>query len=174
MAKATKAQAKTRAKELREAIDYHSYRYHVLDDPEIADAEYDALVGELMDIETEFPDLITPDSPTQRVGAPPSDLFAPVTHRSPMMSLDNCFSLEELQAWGGRVERGVGKAGGYVVELKMDGVAVNLIYENGVLVKGATRGNGFEGEDITANLKTIRAVPLKLRGQAPKVMEARG
>jgi len=174
MAKFTKAQAKARARELREAIDYHSYRYHVLDDPEVADAEYDALVGELMDIEREFPDLITSDSPTQRIGAPPSDLFAPVTHRSPMMSLDNCFSLEELQAWGGRVERGVGQAGGYVTELKMDGVAVNLIYENGVLVKGATRGNGREGEDITANLKTVRAVPLKLRGKAPKVIEARG
>jgi len=174
MAKFSKAQAKSRAKELREAIDYHSYRYHVLDDPEVADAEYDALVGELIEIEKEFPDLITPDSPTQRVGPPPSDLFAPVRHRSPMMSLDNCFTLEELQAWGRRVERAVGQAGGYVTELKMDGVAVNLIYENGVLIKGATRGNGYEGEDITANLKTIRAVPLKLRGKAPKVIEARG
>ena len=174
MAKLTKAQAKTRVKKLREEIDYHSYRYHVLDDPEVADAEYDALVAELMDLETEFPNLVTPDSPTQRIGAPPSDLFAPVRHRSPMMSLDNCFSLEELQAWGARVERGVGKAGGYVTELKMDGVAVNLIYEAGSLVKGATRGDGYEGEDITGNLKTIRAVPLKLRGKAPGIIEVRG
>ncbi len=174
MAKLTKAQAKTHVKKLREEIDYHSYRYHVLDDPEVADAEYDALVAELMDLESEFPDLVTPDSPTQRIGAPPSDLFAPVRHRSPMMSLDNCFSLEELQAWGARVERGVGKAGPYVTELKMDGVAVNLIYEGGALVKGATRGDGHEGEDITGNLKTIRAVPLKLRGKAPKVIEVRG
>lgn len=174
MPKLTKASASKRIKELREAIDHHSYRYHVLDDPEIADVEYDALMLELGELEAEFPALVTSDSPTQRVGATPSDLFAPVTHRSPMMSLDNCFSLEELQAWGGRVERGVGTPGGFVTELKMDGVAVNLIYEGGVLVKGATRGNGRVGEDITANLKTIKAVPLKLRGKAPDVIEVRG
>jgi DNA ligase (NAD+) len=172
--KPTKSQAAKRAKELRTAIDHHSYRYHVLDDPEIADAEYDALVGELMKIEETYPDLVTPDSPTQRVGAPPSDLFAPVRHRSPMMSLDNCFSLEELLAWGKRVERAIGTATGFVTELKMDGIAVNLIYEDGAFVKGATRGDGRTGEDITANLKTVRAVPLKLRGKAPKVIEARG
>ena len=170
----TKAQAKKRAAELRDAIDYHSYRYHVLDDPEIADAEYDAQVAELIGLETRFPELVTPDSPTQRVGAPPSDLFAPVQHRSPMMSLDNCFSLEELQAWGRRVERGIGSADGFVVELKMDGVAVNLIYEDGVFVKGATRGDGRTGEDITGNLRTVRAVPLKLRGKPPSILEVRG
>lgn len=169
-----KTEAKKRAAELREAIDYHSYRYHVLDDPEVADAEYDALNRELLAIEEKFPDLVTPDSPTQRIGAPPSDLFSPVQHRSPMMSLDNAFSLEELEAWGKRVERGIGKADGFVVELKMDGVAVNLIYEDGVLVKGATRGDGRVGEDITGNLKTVRAVPLKLRGKPPKVLEVRG
>ncbi|MFP5352412.1 MAG: NAD-dependent DNA ligase LigA [Actinomycetota bacterium] len=169
-----KTQARKRAKELRDSIDHHSYRYHVLDDPEIADAEYDALVAELIDIESRFPDLVTPDSPTQRVGAPPSDLFAPVEHRTPMMSLDNCFSLEELQAWGRRVERGIGAADGFMVELKMDGIAVNLIYEDGLFVKGATRGDGRRGEDITANLRTVRAVPLKLRGKAPKILEVRG
>jgi DNA ligase (NAD+) len=174
VSKPTKSQAAKRAKELRAAIDHHSYRYHVLDDPEIADAEYDALVGELMEIEESYPDLVTPDSPTQRVGAPPSDLFAPVRHRSPMMSLDNCFSLEELLAWGKRVERAIGTATGFVTELKMDGVAVNLIYEDGAFFKGATRGDGRTGEDITANLKTVRAVPLKLRGNAPKVIEVRG
>src|SRR5687767_14049271 len=110
MAKLTKAVAAKRVKELRAAIDHHSYRYHVLDDPEIADVEYDALMLELGELESEYPALVTPDSPTQRVGATPSDLFAPVRHRSPMMSLDNSFSLEELQAWGGRVERGVGKS----------------------------------------------------------------
>ncbi|HEV2755417.1 MAG TPA: NAD-dependent DNA ligase LigA [Actinomycetota bacterium] len=166
--------AAARVAELREAIDYHSYRYHVLDAPEIADVEYDALVRELIELEEARPELVTPDSPTQRVGAPPSDLFAPVEHRTPMMSLDNCFSLEELQAWGKRVERGIGSAGGFVVEQKMDGVAVNLIYEDGVLVKGATRGDGRTGEDITANLKTIPAVPLRLRGDAPKILEVRG
>ena len=169
-----KQAARRRAGELREAIDYHSYRYHVLDDPEVADAEYDALVAELIVIETEFPDLITSDSPTQRVGAPPSDAFAPVQHRSPMMSLDNCFSLEELQAWGRRVEREIGRAEAFTVELKMDGVAVNLIYEDGAFVKGATRGDGRTGEDITANLRTVGAVPLKLRGDPPKILEVRG
>ena len=169
-----KTQATKRVAQLREAIDHHSYRYHVLDDPEVADAEYDALVGQLIEIEAAHPDLVTPDSPTQRVGAPPSDLFAPVRHRSPMMSLDNCFSLDELQAWGGRVERGIGQADGFMAELKMDGVAVNLIYEDGVFVKGATRGDGRTGEDITGNLKTVRAVPLKLRGKHPKILEVRG
>lgn len=170
-----KTQAKRRAAELREAIDYHSYRYHVLDDPEIADAEYDALVGELLEIEDAFPDLIVPDSPTQRIGAPPSDLFAPVGHRTPMMSLDNAFSLEELQAWGARVVRLLGREpSSFVTELKMDGVAVNLIYEDGVFVKGATRGDGITGEDITANLKTITSIPLRLRGHPPKILEARG
>ncbi|HEX2057586.1 MAG TPA: NAD-dependent DNA ligase LigA [Actinomycetota bacterium] len=171
---AGKKEAAARVAELRNAIDYHSYRYHVLDDPEIADVEYDALVRELIELEEQFPDLVTPDSPTQRVGAPPSDLFAPVEHRTPMMSLDNCFSLEELQAWGKRVERGIGTADGFVVEQKMDGVAVNLIYEDGLLVRGATRGDGRTGEDITGNLKTIAAVPLRLRGDAPKILEVRG
>jgi DNA ligase (NAD+) len=170
----SKKDAKTRAAELREQIDYHAYRYYVLDDPEIADAEYDALVGELIDIEETYPDLTTPDSPTQRVGAPPSDLFAPVAHRTPMMSLDNCFTLEELLAWGRRTERIVGTASAYVVELKMDGVAVNLTYEDGRFVRGATRGDGRTGEDITANLRTIPSVPLKLRGEHPGVLEARG
>ena len=163
-----------RIEELRKAIDHHSYRYHVLDDPEVADAEYDALVGELIKLEEAHPELITPDSPTQRVGAPPSDLFAPVTHRTAMMSLDNCFSLEELLAWGQRVERGIGSADAFITELKMDGVAVNLIYEDGILVKGATRGDGYTGEDITSNLKTISAVPLRLRGEYPKILEVRG
>jgi DNA ligase (NAD+) len=174
MAKLSKKDARRRAKELREAIDHHSYRYHVLDDPEIADAEYDALVGELISIEETYPDLVTPDSPTQRVGAPPSEMFAPVAHRTPMMSLDNCFTLEELKAWGGRVERAIGTASSFVVELKMDGVAVNLTYEDGRLVTGATRGDGRVGEDITANLRTIPSVPLRLRGDPPKILEVRG
>ncbi len=171
----TKAEAKKQAKQLRDEIDHHSYRYHVLDDPEVADAEYDALVRALVDIETEHPDLVTSDSPTQRVGAPPSDLFSEVPHRTPMMSLDNAFSHEELLAWGTRLVRLIGKEPtGFIGELKMDGVAVNLIYEDGILVKGATRGNGYVGEDITGNLRTIKAVPLKLRGKTPKILEVRG
>jgi DNA ligase (NAD+) len=163
-----------RIEELRKAIDHHSYRYHVLDEPEVADVEYDALVAELIELEAAHPELVTPDSPTQRVGAPPSDLFAPVTHRTQMMSLDNCFSLEELKAWAKRLQRIIAKADGFVTELKMDGIAVNLIYEDGIFVKGATRGDGRVGEDITGNLRTVRAVPLRLRGNAPRVLEARG
>ncbi len=172
--KPNKTESRKRLKELREQLDHHSYRYHVLDDPEVADVEYDALMNELMVLEEAYPDLITSESPTQRIGAPPSDQFAPVEHRTLMMSLDNCFSLEELLAWGKRVERNIGEADGYVTELKMDGVAVNLIYEDGLFVKGATRGNGRVGEDITGNLKTVRAVPLRLRGKYPKIMEVRG
>ncbi|MBA3349437.1 MAG: NAD-dependent DNA ligase LigA [Actinobacteria bacterium] len=163
-----------RVRELRETIDHHSYRYHVLDDPEVADVEYDALVSELMTLEEANPELVTPDSPTQRIGAPPSDLFAPVEHRTPMMSLDNCFSLDELMAWGKRLERIIDKPEAFVAELKMDGIAVNLIYEDGVFVKGATRGDGRRGEDITVNLRTVSAVPLRLRGTPPGVLEARG
>jgi DNA ligase (NAD+) len=170
----TRARAEARAAELREAIDYHSYRYHALDDPEIADVEYDALMEELKALEAARPDLVTPESPTQRVGAPPSEQFAPVQHRSPMMSLDNCFTLEELLAWGKRVERAIGRVSAFVTELKMDGLAVNLIYERGLLAKGATRGDGYTGEDITANLRTIQAVPLRLRGSVPDVLEVRG
>jgi DNA ligase (NAD+) len=169
-----KAEVPKRVAELREAIDYHSYRYHALDDPEVSDAEYDALMEELKALEAGHPDLITSDSPTQRVGVPPSDQFAPVEHRTPMMSLDNVFSLEALQAWGKRVERSIGTAGGFVTELKMDGVAVNLIYEGGNFVRGATRGDGRVGEDITGNLRTVGAVPLRLRGKAPSVLEVRG
>jgi len=167
--------AGTRVGELREAISYHSYRYHALDDPEIADAEYDALSNELIEIEAAHPDLVTPDSPTQRIGAPPSDQFAPVPHPTPMMSLDNCFSLEELKAWGQRAERLISKVDAYMTELKMDGIAVNLVYQDGVFTRGATRGDGRTGEDITANLKTINAVPLRLRGDdVPDVVEVRG
>ncbi len=167
--------AGTRVGELREAINYHSCRYHALDDPEIADAEYDALNNELIEIEAAHPDLVTPDSPTQRIGAPPSDQFAPVPHRTPMMSLDNCFSLEELKAWGQRAERLISKVDAYMTELKMDGIAVNLVYQDGVFTRGATRGDGRTGEDITANLKTINAVPLRLRGDdVPDVVEVRG
>ena len=174
MAVKDQKRAEARLGELREKIDYHSYRYHVLDDPEVADAEYDALMAELIELEKKFPALVTKDSPTQRVGAPPSDMFAASPHRVPMMSLDNCFSLEELLAWGKRVERNIGTPDAYVAELKMDGVAVNLTYEDGELARGATRGDGYTGEDITANLRTVRAVPLRLRGKPPKILEVRG
>jgi DNA ligase (NAD+) len=169
------AAAKRRVEELREQINYHNYRYHVLDDPEISDAEYDELMRELKALEDEFPELITPDSPTQRVGASPADLFKPVKHRARMLSLDNVFSQEELEAWGKRVERTIGAGARYVCELKIDGVAVALTYENGVYVQGATRGDGEVGEDITANIRTIRAVPQRLRlKDPPPLLEVRG
>jgi DNA ligase (NAD+) len=170
-----RAEAKLRVEELRERINYHSYRYHVLDEPEVADAEYDALVRELSSMEEEFPELITPDSPTQRVGSTPLDLFAPVHHRAQMLSLDNAFSREELEAWAARVERSIGTGARYVCELKIDGVAVALTYENGSLAKGATRGDGTTGEDITANVRTVRSVPTRLQvSDPPPALEARG
>jgi DNA ligase (NAD+) len=169
------AEAKVRVEELRAEIDQHSYRYHVLDDPEISDAEYDELVRELQTLESRFPELITPDSPTQRVGAVPTDLFAPVTHRAPMLSLDNAFSFEELDAWADRVVRGVGDGARFACELKIDGVACALTYEKGRLTRAATRGDGRVGEDITANVRTIRGVPARLLvDDPPAVIEVRG
>lgn len=169
------ADPKSRIAELREIIEYHSRRYHVQDDPEIADAEYDELVRELADLEALYPELITADSPTQTVGAPVSSLFAPRAHLSPMWSLDNAFSMEELLAWGRRAERILGSAADFYCELKIDGLAVNLIYEEGTLVSSATRGDGRVGEDITSNVKTIGSVPQQLDpSRVPNVLEVRG
>lgn len=159
---------------LREAIQYHSQRYHALDDPEIADAEYDALVGELAELEAAHPELVTEDSPTQTVGAPPLGLFASLDHPNPMWSLDNAFSFDELVAWGKRVERILGSAAELYCELKVDGLAVNLVYENGHLATAATRGDGRTGEDITPNVTTMRSVPRQLRGDVPEFLEVRG
>ena len=172
-----RAEAKVRVEELREQINHHSYRYHVLDDPEVSDAEYDELIRELRALEDAFPELITPDSPTQGVGAAPATaLFAPVEHRAPMLSLDNAFSLDELNAWGDRVTRGLGGAAdGFVCELKIDGVACALTYENGRLMRAATRGDGRVGEDITANVRTVEGVPHRLTmDDPPSVVEIRG
>jgi DNA ligase (NAD+) len=164
-----------RAAELRRLLEHHSYRYHVLDDPEISDAEYDELMRELGSLEAAFPELVTPDSPTQRIGSPPSTLFAPVEHRTPMWSLDNAFDFDELVAWGKRVERVLGQAADFFCEDKVDGAAVSLLYEGGLLVSAATRGDGRVGEDITTNIRTIATVPLKLHGaDAPSLLEVRG
>ncbi len=169
------AEAKLRVEEMGELINHHSYRYHVLDDPEVSDAEYDELVRELQALEDRFPELITPDSPTQRVGNVPADLFAPVVHLAPMLSLDNAFSFEELEAWAARVERRIGDAARFACELKIDGVACALTYERGVLMRGATRGDGITGEDITANVRTVRGVPPKLLlKDPPALIEVRG
>ena len=170
-----RSEAKLRVEELRDLINYHDYRYHVLDDPEISDAEYDELMRELRGLEEEFPELITPDSPTQRVGGQPTDLFAPARHRLPMLSLDNAFSWEELEAWGARVMRALGREADFYCELKIDGVAVALTYEDGRYARGATRGDGYVGDDITANIRTIRSVPVRLRGDGPPpALEVRG
>ncbi|HEX2068577.1 MAG TPA: NAD-dependent DNA ligase LigA, partial [Actinomycetota bacterium] len=171
-----RSEAKRRVEELRDLINYHDYRYYVLDDPEVSDAEYDQLMRELRKHEEEFPEVITPDSPTQRVGGQrAAELFAPVQHRLPMLSLDNAFSWEELNAWGKRVERVVGRQADFVCELKIDGLAVALTYENGQYARGATRGDGFVGDDITDNIRTIRSVPMKLRGKDQlKLLEVRG
>jgi len=170
-----RAAAKLRVEELREQINYHNYRYYVLAEPEITDAEFDALVRELKELEERYPELVTPDSPTQRVGVAPAELFAPVTHRAQMLSLDNAFSRDELEAWAARVERAVGTGARYSCELKIDGVAVALTYEHGLLVKGATRGDGRVGEEITANVRTVRSVPQRLLVKKPPAyLEVRG
>lgn len=171
----TKQQANKRLKELRSEIERHSHLYHVLDDPQISDAEYDDLMKELVALEEQFPDLITSDSPSQRVGAPPSDLFAAVDHPTPMWSLDNAFDFDELVAWGKRVERVLGSSADFYCELKVDGTAVNLVYVDGKLDRAATRGDGRVGEDITSNVRTINSIPLKLTGaKAPSLLEVRG
>ena len=146
-----------RAEKLREQIRYHNYRYYVLDDPEIPDAEYDRLLRELQQLEQKHPELITPDSPTQRVGAQPLGAFGEVRHEVPMLSLDNAFSDEELGEFDRRVRERLGvDAVDYTAEPKLDGVAVSLLYEDGRLVRGATRGDGSTGEDVTQNVRTIQ------------------
>ena len=164
-----------RAEELRQQLREANHRYYVLDAPTLSDAEYDRLFRELTQLEEAHPELRTPDSPTQRVGAQPSEKFAKVQHRRPMMSLANVMSDEELAEFDGRVHRLLGdEPVAYVFEPKLDGLAVTLTYENGRFVQGATRGDGQLGEDVTANLRTIKSVPLQLRGGAPSRLEVRG
>src|SRR4051794_18969776 len=160
--------------ELARDLDDHSYRYYVLDRPTVSDAEYDAMMHELEAIEKRFPSLRTPDSPTQKVAGTISTLFTPVEHLERLMSLDNCFSDEELTEWARRAEREVGKEAEYLCELKIDGLAVDLVYEKGRLVRGATRGDGRTGEDVTPNLRALDTVPTKLAGAVPELLEVRG
>ncbi|NNC76016.1 MAG: NAD-dependent DNA ligase LigA, partial [Acidimicrobiia bacterium] len=164
-----------RIAELSDAIRFHNHRYHVLDAPEIADAEYDSMVRELEALEAEHPDLVRPDSPTQRVGGPALEAFAPIAHRERMFSLDNAESHEDIAAWEARLERILERPpAGYSCELKIDGLAVSITYEKGQFVQAATRGNGVVGEDVTANVRTIKSVPLTLGEGAPDLMEVRG
>lgn len=165
----------SRVEELRRLVDHHSERYYLLDDPEISDAEFDALVRELRALEEAHPELRSDESPTQRVGGRASGAFAEVRHRVPMMSLDNAFSFEELVAWGKRMERYISDQVDYVCELKIDGIACSLLYEDGRYVRGATRGNGVVGEDVTENVRTISVIPERLDvDDAPAVLEVRG
>ena len=177
MATRTQKDVQRRLDELREQVDQHLYRYHVLDEPEISDAEYDRLFDELKALEEEHPELITPDSPTQRVGAPPSERFQKVQHLTPMGSLEKVTDDESLFKWADDVRKRLDsdEPVAYVIEPKIDGLAVNLTYEEGRLVRGATRGDGVQGEDVTVNLRTIPSVPLKMRGDGlPSVAEVRG
>src|SRR6185369_10062434 len=158
-------QPEQRLKELRDAIRHHEERYYIHNDPQISDEEFDRLLHELEALEADNPDLVTADSPTQRVAGRAVEGFATVDHLIPMLSLDNAYNEEELRAFDERVRRGAGagEAVAYVAELKIDGLSIALTYENGRLVRGATRGNGVSGEDVTPNVRTIRAIPLSLR-----------
>ena len=168
--------ARREIEELRPLVRYHEHRYHVLDDPEIGDSEYDALYRRLVDLEARFPELITPDSPTQRIGGAVAEGFEVVEHREPMLSLSNAFDGDELRAWYARVLRLLEvESVALVCEPKIDGLAISLVYRDGALEVGATRGDGLRGEDITANLRTVREIPLRVHGDdIPPAFEVRG
>src|SRR5437868_8359534 len=166
---------------LRDSIRHHEYRYYVLDDPEISDAEFDRLMNQLKKLEAEQPELITADSPTQRVGGKPREGFVKVPHSIPMLSLDNAYSEEELRAWERRVHELSGRKDiEYVCELKLDGMSLALVYENGQLARGVTRGDGATGEDVTGNVRTVRSIPLSIskeklkKAGIPPSFEVRG
>ncbi len=168
-------------KELRKKIKYHNHRYHVLDDPEISDAEYDRLFRQLLDLEGKYPERVTPDSPTQQVGAKPRETFSPVNHRLPMLSLENSFNDQDIKDFDARIKRFLGDNSSidYTVEPKMDGLAVELVYESGALTVASTRGNGYVGENVTRNIRTILTVPLTLTlpkndKPVPDLLEVRG
>ncbi|TLS36030.1 NAD-dependent DNA ligase LigA [Pseudalkalibacillus caeni] len=165
-------EAQERIKELSEVLQKYNYEYHVLDNPSVPDAEYDRLMKELIELEEQYPELRKPDSPTQRVGGPPIDAFRKVEHNIPMLSLGNAFGEQDLRDFDRRIRDRIGDAFSYVCELKIDGLAVSLTYENGVFVRGATRGDGTVGEDITENLKTVRSIPLRLSEEVN--LEVRG
>ena len=170
-----KASVVERVDVLRRELNYHNHRYYVLDDPVVSDAEYDQMLQDLRGLEEAHPELLTPESPTQRVGAAPAEGFTQVQHQLPMLSLSNAFDLDALGAWHRRVQ-GLLEVANFpiVCELKIDGLAVSLIYQDGALVQGATRGNGLAGEDVTQNLRTVRGIPLTLLGDPPPYLEVRG
>ena len=168
---------RSRVEHLRRQIEHHNHLYYVLDDPQIGDFEYDALLRELQALEAAHPELLTADSPTQRVGAAPLEAFETVRHPAPMLSLDNAFSADDVAAFDRRVRERLGRGDteiAYMAEPKLDGLAVSVVYRDGMLERAATRGDGEQGEDITANIRTLRSVPLKLQGKPPALLEARG
>jgi DNA ligase (NAD+) len=166
-------EVKKQLEQLRKEINYHNYKYYVENNPVIADYEYDMLLKKLEALEAQHPDLITPDSPSQRIGGEPLKGFATVEHTIPMLSLDNAYSYDELREFDERVKKNTGSVE-YVCEPKIDGVSISLLYENGIFVRGATRGDGQKGDDITQNLKTIRSIPLRLQGSKLQNLEVRG
>ncbi len=169
-----KNEVKKQIQKLRDELNYHNYKYYVENSPVISDYEYDMLLKKLEALESQFPDLITPDSPTQRVGGEPLKGFQTVEHKTPMLSLDNAYSYDELRDFDERVKKNIESVVEYVCEPKIDGVSITLIYEDGVFVRGATRGDGVKGDDVTANLKTIRSIPLRLQGSNLQDLEVRG
>ena len=169
MAKTAPASVKKEIEELREKLRYHEYRYYVLDDPEISDAAYDRMMNRLKELEAAYPELVTPDSPTVRVGGAPREGFSTVRHARPMLSLDNAFSYDALREWDRRVREGSGQEKiEYVAEHKFDGLSISLQFEDGVLTRGVTRGDGTTGEDVTPNVKTIRSIPLRVEAAVLK------
>ena len=175
MAPENQHEARTRSEELRSLINHHNHRYYVLDAPEVSDGEYDELLNELRGLEAAFPELITPDSPTQRVGAAPLEAFSTVEHRAPLLSLSNATTDEDLADWHRRAAERAGRDDfALTTEPKIDGLAISLTYEGGRFVQGATRGDGRRGENITPNLRTIRTIPLVLTGDSPPAFEVRG
>jgi len=170
----TKGEAKIRIDELCEELQEHNYRYYVLAQPSISDFEFDQKLNDLEQLEAAYPEFVRPDSPTLRVGGEPTKDFPSVKHKYPMFSLSNSYSLEEIREFDARVRKAVGHAVEYVCELKYDGLAISLTYTNGLLTQAVTRGDGVQGDDVTNNVKTIRSIPLRLRGDYPPELEIRG
>ena len=170
----TKEEAKKRIDTLCQELQEHNYRYYVLAQPSISDLAFDQKLKELEALEAQYPEFVRPDSPTRRVGGEPTKEFPTVRHKYPMLSLSNSYSLEEIKEFDARVRKAVGREVEYVCELKYDGLAISLSYENGILIRAVTRGDGVQGDDVTNNVKTIRSIPLKLRGNFPPELEIRG
>ncbi|MCB0410912.1 MAG: NAD-dependent DNA ligase LigA, partial [Bdellovibrionales bacterium] len=171
-----RSQVEARIEKLRDLIHHHNFLYHTQDSPEIEDFEYDKLFTELLDLEKEHPEFLTPDSPTQRVGAKPLSQFKKVKHRKPMLSLQNSYSEDDIDEFDKRVRSFLNEAGEieYFCEPKLDGLAIELVYENSLLISALTRGDGTTGEEVLSNIKTMKSVPLRLRTGAPEIFEVRG